>query len=155
MERFWSKVDRAGDDECWRFTGGLTHDGYVRFWFEGGTVMAHRMAYELAVGPIPDGLTLDHVRARGCSHRDCCNPAHLEPTTIRENTLRGDAVTAQNARKTHCKRGHEFTAANTLPAGRDGKGRACRTCTRAAHAISNAKSNARRSARRAAARAAA
>ena len=130
MERFWAKVDRGSDDECWPFTAALTHDGYGRFWFEGGQVMAHRMAYELAVGPIPDGLTLDHVAARGCTRRDCCNPAHLEPTTVRENTLRGKGLTALHARKTHCHRGHEFTPENTYSCGRDGRGRGCRTCRR-------------------------
>lgn len=51
--------------------------------------MAHRVAYELAIGPIPEGLTIDHVKARGCTRVDCCNPAHLEAVTYAENQHRG------------------------------------------------------------------
>ena len=54
--------------------------------------MAHRYVYELFRGPIPDGHVLDHVKKKGCKHRDCVNPDHLEPVTQQENTLRGDAV---------------------------------------------------------------
>jgi hypothetical protein len=97
--------------------------------------------YELMVGPIPDGYDLDHLchtsapdcrQGRRCQHRACCNPAHLEPVTSRENTLRGSSVVALNAAKTHCQRGHEFTPENTYPAqARPGViGRGCRTCRR-------------------------
>jgi hypothetical protein len=80
------------------------------------------VAYELAIGPIPEGLTIDHL----CRNRGCVNPAHLEAVTNRTNLLRGDGIAALNARKTHCKRGHEFTPENTY-VWREGT-RACRAC---------------------------
>jgi hypothetical protein len=78
---------------------------------------------EALIEPVPDGLVLDHVKARGCANPSCVNPAHLEPVTQRENTLRGKAAT-----KTHCKRGHLYDEANT---GFTTQGhRRCRTCAR-------------------------
>ncbi|KAB2977369.1 HNH endonuclease [Streptomyces sp. SS1-1] len=85
--------------------------------------MAHRVAYQEIVGPIPEGLQLDHL----CRVRHCVNPAHLEPVTSRENTLRGENLVAINAAKTHCKRGHLFDAANTY---RWRNSRICRECRR-------------------------
>lgn len=86
--------------------------------------LAHRVAYEQAHGPIPAGLEIDHL----CRNPLCVNPDHLEAVTHRENVLRGVGPTALNARKTHCKRGHEFSPENTYrdPAG----GRRCRQCAR-------------------------
>lgn len=69
-----------------------------------GKAMAHRVVYEAWVGPIPEGLTLDHL----CRVRCCVNPLHLEPVTRGENVLRGDAFTAVNARKAHCPQGHPY-----------------------------------------------
>ena len=75
-------------------------------------------------GPIPEGLTLDHL----CRVRACVNPAHLEPVTLRENTLRSpSAPTAINARKTECLRGHAFTPENTWV---HRSRRCCRECKR-------------------------
>ncbi|OZC50545.1 hypothetical protein CH289_16090 [Rhodococcus sp. RS1C4] len=121
-ERFWSKVDRRAADECWPWLRSTLAGGYGRYRLPTKHVLAHRFAYELVVGPVPEGLTLDHT----CRNRICVNPSHLDPVTMRENTLRGESVPAVNARKTHCVRGHEFTTENTypIPAG----GRACRTC---------------------------
>lgn len=65
-------------------------------------VLAHRLAYEILVGPVPAGLTLDHL----CRNRACMNPAHLEPVTMRANVLRGEAPAARQARRTHCRHGH-------------------------------------------------
>lgn len=100
-ERFWEKVDRRGPDECWPWTGSRNKAGYGSL--KPGapsrtSVMAHRVAYELAFGPIPEGLTIDHVRARGCTRTDCCNPAHLEAVTYAENQRRGrnTKLTAQD-----------------------------------------------------------
>ena len=87
--------------------------------------VVHRIAYEVFVGPIPEGLTIDHL----CRVRNCVNPAHLEPVTNGENVLRGQGVSAQHARKTHCIHGHAFTEANTYI--RKGGGRTCRECARA------------------------
>lgn len=128
-ERALSKFARGAADECWRWTGAVNHDGYgvIR---EGGrgtvNLRAHRVVYEVLVGPIPEGLDLDHVWARGCSSRRCVNPAHLEPVTRAENVLRGNSLPARNARKTHCPKGHRYTPGNTL---RDSRGyRRCRQC---------------------------
>lgn len=124
-ERFWAKVDRRSTNECWEWTAARNAAGYGQFRVTGqhSPVNAHRVAYEMSSGPIPAGHHIDHL----CRNRGCVNPAHLEPVTQRTNTLRGAGATAINARKTHCKRGHEFTPENTYehPLGRN-----CRTCLR-------------------------
>src|SRR6266576_3456485 len=102
QQRFWAKVDRRGSEECWPWQANRGR-GYGNVWIAGRMYRAHRVAYELLIGPIPEGLTLDHL----CRNRGCVNPAHLEPVTSRENTLRGEGISANNARKTHCKHGHE------------------------------------------------
>jgi hypothetical protein len=106
----------------WIWTGPLDKDGYGRI----GKHLVHREVYELLVGPIPDGLTLDHVRAWGCTSRACCSPWCLEPVTRRENILRGTSPAVVNARKVRCDHGHRFTRANTYVW--QGK-RSCRICT--------------------------
>ncbi len=124
-QRFNNKVQQG--DGCWEWLGGLTSSGYGKFWLDGGTVLAHRVAYELWVGPIPEDLHLDHL----CRRRSCVNPTHLEPVTVRENLLRSPLTLAgQNAIKTHCRNGHEFNDANTLVLSTTGE-RMCRPCMRA------------------------
>jgi hypothetical protein len=98
--------------------------------------LAHRFAYELIVGPIPDGLHLDHL----CLIRHCVNPNHLEPVTQAENNLRAWAV--RIPKKTHCPHGHEYAGANLYVHPRTGQ-RSCRICR-------NADSRARKARRRAA-----
>ncbi len=140
--RFWAKVrvaDAADPDACWLWTGALDRDGYGQFWVAGRQVKAHRFAYELLVGPIPDGLQGDHQchnRDKSCKggptclHRRCVNsPDHLEPASGRDNTMRGDTITAGNASKTHCPVGHPYSSANTRV--RSDGGRDCRACKRA------------------------
>lgn len=122
QEQFWEKVNKT--ESCWLWTGGLTAMGYGSFRAQhehGVTRVAHRFAYLTLVGPIGDGLELDHL----CRVRHCVNPAHLEPVTHRENVRRGGGPTAANARKTHCINGHPLTGSNLQP-GR--KQRRCREC---------------------------
>lgn len=123
-ERFWAKV--AVGDECWTWTASGNGQGYGKFYASGKPVYAHRYAYELLVGRIPEGLSLDHL----CRNPGCVNPDHLEPVTHAENLKRGDHFTRNAARlKTHCKHGHEFTAENTYIIPSTGS-RHCRTCRR-------------------------
>jgi hypothetical protein len=126
--RFWAKVDPSGD--CWEWIGARKPTGYGSFWISPSrsNEISHRVAYQMLVGPIPDGLELDHL----CRNRCCVNPDHLEPVTRKENARRG-VRWPRHAHRTHCKHGHEFTPENTRH-GKDGV-RYCRACAR----ISNAK----------------
>lgn len=127
--RFWSYVDRRGDGECWPWTGETKPDGYARFGVNGRLVYVHRWAYEHFVGPIPEGYEIDHVRANGCTRKDCVNYVrHLEAVTKRENRRRSDSPAAINARKTHCIRGHELTPENIWHPPAQPNRRKCRAC---------------------------
>lgn len=121
-KRIEAKIKRAGG--CWLWTGALDHAGYGKLWSKGRYQRAHRLAYEAWVGPIPEGMQLDHL----CRTRHCVNPKHLEPVTGAENTLRGAGFAAVNAAKARCVRGHAFDEANTYinPSG----SRVCRECRR-------------------------
>lgn len=127
-ERFWPRVAVGAPDECWPWQSAVAANGYA--YFSCGirpnqvTKPVHCIAYELSVGPVPDGRELDHT----CRNPICCNPAHLEPVTHLENMRRSfAAVGHHNARKTHCKRGHLYDEANTRVS--NGK-RFCRACAR-------------------------
>lgn len=128
LERFWSKVDKQKSvaSRCWVWTGGSFRDGYGQFHPYGWRrkVQAHRYAYELLVGPIPEGLTLDHL----CRNRSCVNPHHLEPVTHRVNILRGVGASAMHASATHCPHDHPYDDENTYIR-YDGR-RVCRICQR-------------------------
>jgi hypothetical protein len=127
--RYWEKVTELPNG-CWQWDGHRSPGGYGQCKAKALTgqrvIVAHRMFYLVLVGPIPDGLQLDHL----CRHPSCVNPSHMEIVTARENTLRGTSMVAQNAQKTHCKRGHEFTSENTRLLKNDA--RECRQCRREA-----------------------
>lgn len=137
-ERFWAKVDRSGGaNACWPWTSTLDAYGYGTHAVGRSMRRAHRIAYRYLVGPIPDGLQLDHQchnRAESCAggpscvHRRCVNPAHLAPATNVENTRRGRAG-EHNRVTTHCQNGHELTPENVYVTKRGQ--RQCRTCRRA------------------------
>lgn len=111
-ERFWAKVEKT--ETCWVWRGSLGRRRYGSFYKWPGNVQAHRVAYELVVGPIPEGLTLDHL----CRNTQCVNPAHLEPVTMAENIRRASIA------RTVCPKGHSLT-----PDVRSHLGR-CRQCRR-------------------------
>ncbi len=114
---------------CWTGLGYLKYDGYRCLSYKAETWSAHRLVYTFLIGPIPDGMTLDHL----CRNRACCNPKHLECVTQQENVLRGEGLTAKHAAKTHCVQGHELTPENTsVYAYKYGKTRVCKICKRAA-----------------------
>ena len=120
-ERFWEKVDAAGD--CWEWTACRNEHGYGSFVTERPKkVKAHRMAWELLVGPIPDGMVLDHL----CRNPRCVNPDHLEVVTQRINMLRGYGIARRAANATHCPQGHPYNAENTAYTKKGH--RACRAC---------------------------
>ena len=89
---------------CWLWIGAVSVNGYGKLKVNRRTKLAHRVVYEDLVGPIPAGLTLDHL----CRNRQCVNPRHLEPVTLRINTLRGETVTARAAARTTCPAGHPY-----------------------------------------------
>lgn len=123
-ERLWSKIDRTGGpDACWLWTASSSK-GYGRLYVEGRFRVSHRIVYELLVGPIPAGLQIDHL----CRNHSCNNPAHLEPVTPRENTLRSPLGAGGRARRTHCPQGHEYTPENTAVSSK--RQRHCKTCKR-------------------------
>ena len=139
-ERFWRKVDKDGATPahrpdlgpCWPWAAGRNNYGYGVFSFgsrkDGSrrSVSAHRFAYELLIGPITEGLQLDHL----CRVHHCVNTDHLEPVTQRENLLRGVGIPALNMKKTHCPHGHAFDGVNTYWH----KGtRGCLVCRRVSH----------------------
>lgn len=117
MERIWSKIERSPDG-CWLWTGALKPNGYGNCWAGPGYSSAHRVVYELLVGPVP-GFDLDHL----CRVRHCVNPSHLEPVTRVENTRRG----LSGVLKTHCAHGHPWIPENIIKNGNGSQ--TCKVCT--------------------------
>lgn len=126
IERFLEKI-RHLDNGCQEWTAYRGGNGYGRFYYGGKGALAHRWSYEFHVGPIPDGLVIDHR----CRNRGCVNPDHLEAVTMSENVLRGIGPETTAARRraiSRCPQGHPYTDENTYVDGQGG--RACRICKR-------------------------
>lgn len=113
------------DEGCWLWRRPISNNGYAYIKWDGRDQPAHRVIYELLVGPIPDGLVIDHL----CRVRHCLNPGHMEPVTGAENTRRGRSGQLQ-AERTHCPRGHPYNEENTYYERSQRHGRACRACHR-------------------------
>ena len=139
-ERFWQYVEKT--ESCWLWTSNLNVYGYGTFHLNGRPQFAHRIAYEWLVGPIPEGLQLDHVLANGCVNKNCVKAvadefgiAHLEAVTPRENSLRSSSPPALNAKKTECPKGHPLSGGNLIikkpGPGKPNGGRECRECDKA------------------------
>ena len=132
VERFQSKV-AVRESGCWEWTGYTDpNNGYGQTsstLTTGKTQNAHRAVWESLFGASPEAsgrrVHLDHL----CRNRLCVNPAHMDLVSAGENILRGEGACAHNARKTHCKRGHELTPENVYVPPHRG-GRECRECKR-------------------------
>jgi hypothetical protein len=125
---FLNKRISKQENGCWLWTGDISRAGYGRFKDNGKQIPAHRAVYEAYVGPIPQGLVIDHL----CRVHACVNPQHLEPVTNKENILRGIAPAAKYSKQTACKYGHTYTPETTYwySYGPNGKTRKCRVCAR-------------------------
>lgn len=133
-ERFLAKVLPADSQGCRLWDGATYPSGYGCFLYNKSNTGAHRASYEMYVGPIPEGLEIDHTCHTNdlscpggvtCKHRRCVTPEHLEPVTGKVNCLRGRSPAALHAVKTHCAKGHPFSEENTYR----GTGRRyCRKC---------------------------
>lgn len=127
LDDFHSRLIPVEGTGCLIYSGAINH-GYGNFHYGNRRWQAHRLAYTLANGPIPDGLVLDHL----CRVKSCCNVDHLEAVAQRLNVLRGETVPAKNSAKTHCKYGHLLSGDNLVLAQRGGHlKRNCRTCRNA------------------------
>lgn len=135
FKEHYARLDTSDPEVCWPWPGGDNGDGYGQLRAHPLNHRAHKYFYERIVGPVPDGLVLDHTchdpesceGGKQCPHRKCCNPSHMVIVTHRENLLRGNTSAAENAAKTHCVNGHEFTEENTF---RRRGSRECRECMR-------------------------
>lgn len=114
---FWEKVQITPC--CWLWTRGCSDTGYGSCRIEGKVGNVHKVVYEDLVGPVPAGLTLDHL----CRVHRCCNPDHLEPVTRGVNVQRGSAFKTISLT---CEAGHLYTRENTYV--RPNGTRVCREC---------------------------
>lgn len=115
---WWSRVDTSNDG-CWLWKQSVGSHGYGQTWDGISVRLAHRVAWELSNGPIPKGMTVDHI----CRVRRCCNPLHLRLLSNEEN-----GADNGNKRKTHCPQGHPYAGENLYVAPKGD--RRCRICIR-------------------------
>ena len=124
LDRFNEKFVMEPNSGCWIWTAALYAHGYGAFYYQNRVRLAHRVAYYLFKGEIPEGYELDHL----CRVRCCVNPDHLEVVTRRENLLRSP-ITPVN--RTHCPSGHEYTTDNVWLDQKSG--RRCKICKAQEH----------------------
>ena len=122
--RVQGKIVQTPESGCWLWIGAVNHKDYGCLHVNGRTMVAHRFIYTSLIGPIPNGLQLDHL----CRVRSCVNPHHLEPVTCRENVMRGQGVAVIHSQKTHCFRGHLLSGDNLVLI--RGQYRNCKVCLR-------------------------
>ena len=120
--RVWKYVNVTED--CWEWTGALSRDGYGKISDEATTRQAHRLVYEILMGPIPESLVIDHL----CRNRRCVNPLHMEVVDALENTRRGVTARADGGVRMYCRSGHELTEANVYREPKRPAIRRCRKC---------------------------
>lgn len=138
-DRFWAKVNKDGPipefaphlGQCWDWTSNTVPNGYGQFGVRQSMRLAHRVAYELMIGEVPEGLELDHL----CRRRICVRPSHLEAVTHLENMIRGMSPWAVARRNGTCLNGHDRTPENTyVYQGKTREYVCCRICRRLAKA---------------------
>lgn len=136
LEERFETYKRILPSGCWEWTGALTKDGYGIIRVDGKNKRVHRVSYEFYVAPIPKGLTIDHVKDRGCITRACFWPEHLEPVTLKVNIGRGETGQHTNSKKEQCRHGHDFAEFGRAQYHKDGsfKQRVCMECQRLASA---------------------
>lgn len=127
LARFEKLLTPVTESGCWLWIGATNWRGYGQFKLAGSAIQAHRVSYQLFVGPIPEIYTIDHL----CRVRCCVNPTHLEAVPHGVNLLRGDTINAIAASKTQCPQGHPYSGENLIIK-KEGT-RACRTCKNIIH----------------------
>lgn len=135
-QRFQNNIEKVEilPSGCWLWHASIMTNGYGRLHNGVKGVLAHRYFYEQIMGPIPEGLSLDHL----CRVRNCVNPFHLEPVTCGENLRRGETFIHRQIEKTHCPKGHPYAGENlkTYKSHRE-----CRTCVNERKRVGYVKSN--------------
>jgi len=118
----------VAENGCHLWQGGRSAAGYGMVRVDGGMRYVHRVRYLREVGPIPEGMQLDHFV---CDDRGCCNPLHVRPVSHRENSLRGNGASARHAARTHCPKGHPLSGENLRACDIRRGQRRCRECNAA------------------------